>query len=127
LPALTAQELDDAIEGRSTLEQQAVPCTFDAQIPRSGDARRRRGHFARQRETVLTSGSPGARDTPSDAYDAHSAVIGSLGSATYSLAVPAIAALAGFTLHQQALVVDPAAGNPLGFVLSDAATAVVGL
>ena len=59
--------------------------------------------------------------------DAHEAVIGSLGSATYSLAVPASASLAGFILHQQALVLDPAAGNPLGLVMSDAATAVVGM
>ena len=33
----------------------------------------------------------------------------------------------GVILHQQALVLDPAAGNPLGMVMSDAATAVVGL
>ena len=59
--------------------------------------------------------------------DANEALIGSLGSATYSLAIPASAALAGFILHQQAVVLDPAAGNPLGLVMSDAATAVVGL
>ncbi|HZN38578.1 MAG TPA: hypothetical protein VFD82_07225 [Planctomycetota bacterium] len=59
--------------------------------------------------------------------DANHALIGALGSATYSLAVPASAALAGFILHQQALVLDPAAGNPSGLVMSDAATAVVGL
>ena len=59
--------------------------------------------------------------------DISDALIGALGSATYSLAVPASAALAGFILHQQALVFDPAAGNPQGLVMSDAATAVVGL
>jgi hypothetical protein len=59
--------------------------------------------------------------------DVSDALIGSLGSATYSLAVPASTALAGFILHQQALVLDPAAGNPVGLVMSDAATAVVGL
>jgi hypothetical protein len=53
-------------------------------------------------------------------------VIGSLGSATWSLPIPASAALAGFILHQQALVLDPAASNPSGLVMSDAATAVVG-
>jgi hypothetical protein len=36
-------------------------------------------------------------------------------------------ALAGFTLHQQAVVFDPAAFNPIGLVMSDAATAVVGM
>jgi hypothetical protein len=36
--------------------------------------------------------------------DVNDALIGSLGSATYSLAVPASAALAGFILHQQAVV-----------------------
>ena len=59
--------------------------------------------------------------------DANDALIGALGSATYSLAIPTTAALAGFILHQQAVVLDPAAGNPLGLVMSDAATAVVGL
>jgi hypothetical protein len=59
--------------------------------------------------------------------DANDAVIGSSGSATYSLAIPASAALAGFILHQQAVVLDPAASNPSGLVMSDAATAVVGL
>jgi hypothetical protein len=49
-----------------------------------------------------------------------------MGSATYALAVPASAALAGFILHQQALVLDPAAGNPSDLVMSDAATAVIG-
>jgi hypothetical protein len=59
--------------------------------------------------------------------DTNHALIGSLGSATHSLAIPASAALAGFLLHQQAVVLDPAASNPSGLVMSDAATAVVGL
>jgi hypothetical protein len=59
--------------------------------------------------------------------DANDALIGSLGSATCSLAIPASAALAGFMLHQQAVVLDALAGNPSGLVMSDAATAVVGL
>ena len=59
--------------------------------------------------------------------DAHEGLIGSLGLATYSLAIPASASLAGFILHQQALVLDPAAANPSGLVMSDAATAVIGL
>ena len=54
-------------------------------------------------------------------------LVGSTGSATFTFAAPASAALAGMLLHQQALVLDPAAGNPAGLVMSDAATAVVGL
>jgi hypothetical protein len=49
-----------------------------------------------------------------------------VGSATDSLAVPASAALAGFMLHQQAVVLDPWAGNPSGLLMSEAATAVIG-
>jgi hypothetical protein len=59
--------------------------------------------------------------------DVTDALIGSAGSATYSLAVPMSSALAGFILHQQAVVFDPAVSNPSGLVMSDAATAVVGL
>jgi hypothetical protein len=59
--------------------------------------------------------------------DVTDTLIGSSGSATYSLAVPMSPALAGFTLHQQAVVFDPAAFNPIGLVMSDAATAVVGM
>jgi hypothetical protein len=53
-------------------------------------------------------------------------VIGAGGSASFALAVPTSPSLAGLILHQQALVLDPAAGNPAGLVMSDAATAVVG-
>ena len=59
--------------------------------------------------------------------DATALLIGSAGSASYALTVPANAALVGLILQQQALVLDPAAGNPAGLVMSDAATAVVGL
>ena len=52
---------------------------------------------------------------------------GSAGSASYALAVPTNPALAGLILHLQALVPDTAAGNPAGLVVSDAATAVVGM
>ena len=54
-------------------------------------------------------------------------LIGSAGSAGFALAVPVNPSLAGMILHQQALVLDPAAGNPAGLVVSDAATVVVGL
>jgi hypothetical protein len=49
------------------------------------------------------------------------------GAANLVFAVPASPALAGLGMHQQALVLDTAAGNPAGLVMSDAATAVVGL
>jgi hypothetical protein len=59
--------------------------------------------------------------------DASILLIGTGLSASFALAVPATPSLAGLILHQQAVVLDPAAGNPAGLVMSDAATAVVGL
>jgi hypothetical protein len=59
--------------------------------------------------------------------DTNDLLLGSAGSANHVLAVPASGALAGLLLHEQALVLDPAAGNPAGLVVSDAATAVIGL
>ncbi|HEU4417931.1 MAG TPA: hypothetical protein VFT55_03275, partial [Planctomycetota bacterium] len=54
-------------------------------------------------------------------------VLGMGGSATFALAVPGLPALAGTILHSQAIVFDPAAWwNPVGLVMSDAATLVVG-
>jgi hypothetical protein len=47
-------------------------------------------------------------------------------AATFALAIPPIASLAGLSMHQQALVLDAAAPDPAGLVMSDAATAVVG-
>jgi hypothetical protein len=58
--------------------------------------------------------------------DISDALIGASGTATHALAIPASAAFAGFIVHQQALVLDAAAGNPSGLVMSDAATAVIG-
>jgi hypothetical protein len=52
---------------------------------------------------------------------------GAGGAARLLLAVPATPSFAGWQLHQQAVVLDPAAANPAGLVMSDAATAVVGL
>ena len=52
-------------------------------------------------------------------------VSGVAGAASFSLSIPATPALAGFELHTQAIVVDPAA-NAFGGVVSDAATATVG-
>lgn len=46
------------------------------------------------------------------------------GSAT--LLIPADPTLAGGLFHVQALIVDPTA-NPLGLVLSDAASALIGM
>jgi hypothetical protein len=53
-------------------------------------------------------------------------VAGSGGRAEQTLAIPNDPLLVGARFYHQALVLDPAAGNPLGAVMSDAATAVVG-
>jgi len=53
-------------------------------------------------------------------------LIGAGGTANYSVLIPNWPTLLGLTLHMQALVLDPAAGNPLGAVVSDAATARFG-
>jgi hypothetical protein len=53
-------------------------------------------------------------------------VFGSAGAAAYPLVVPSLPALAGVIVHNQAVVFDAAAGNGAGFVLSDAATLIVG-
>lgn len=42
------------------------------------------------------------------------------------LVIPSYVGLVGFVFHQQALVLDSSAGNPLGAVMSDSVTAVVG-
>lgn len=47
-------------------------------------------------------------------------------TATLQFAIPNQVALVGARFHQQAFVPDPAAGNPLQGVMSNAATAVVG-
>jgi hypothetical protein len=59
--------------------------------------------------------------------DTNDLLLGVSGVAIHALAVPASAALAGLILHQQVQVLDADAGNPTGFVMSDAATAVVGM
>jgi len=51
---------------------------------------------------------------------------GSSGSAIFTLGVPLNTAMVGLLAHQQAVVLDAAAHNPVLFVLSDAAVAVVG-
>jgi hypothetical protein len=59
--------------------------------------------------------------------DATRVVYGTGNSASFSLTVPNNPALIGVTIFQQALVLDPAAGNPAGAVVSDAARATVGV
>lgn len=68
-------------------------------------------------------GAPGcpAHVTP----DLLSLVTGAAGTASYSLAIPATANLAGFELHTQAVVFDGAV-NAFGAVVSSAATATLG-
>jgi len=58
--------------------------------------------------------------------DASTLLVGSGGTATFALAVPAASSLAGLLVHFQAVVLDPACGNAAGLVMSDAVTAVVG-
>jgi hypothetical protein len=58
--------------------------------------------------------------------DASVLLVGSGGSANCMLGVPALPALAGMLLYQQALVWDPSAANAAGLVMSDAATALIG-
>ena len=55
-----------------------------------------------------------------------SVVIGTAGFATFDLSIPAWPGLLGLQLHQQAVVPDAGAGNPLGAVMSEATTATVG-
>jgi hypothetical protein len=51
---------------------------------------------------------------------------GSKHQATLAFAIPNFLSLVGAVLHVQALVPDPAAGNPLGAVMSDAMTMTIG-
>ena len=53
-------------------------------------------------------------------------LVGTGGMATFPLAIPDLPSLVGARFFHQALVLDPAAGNALGAVASEAATAVVG-
>lgn len=57
--------------------------------------------------------------------DVATLIIGSGNRAVHQLAVPWALSLAGTRLFQQALVLDPAVGNPLGAVTSDAAEATL--
>lgn len=58
--------------------------------------------------------------------DAAVVLVGQNGVAEHRFTIPSDATLVGVRLHQQALVLDPAAGNPLGAVVSDAMTAILG-
>jgi len=53
-------------------------------------------------------------------------VVGTGGFADYRLPIPSNPMLVGVHFYQQALVLDPAAGNAFGGVMSDAAAGVVG-
>ncbi|MFY9342046.1 MAG: hypothetical protein WAT39_06135 [Planctomycetota bacterium] len=58
--------------------------------------------------------------------DATAVISGQGGQAVWNLPIPNVPSLVGIQFHNQALVLDPAAGNPMGAVVSDAATGVVG-
>jgi len=58
--------------------------------------------------------------------DFNALVLGSNGFADYRLRIPNVSGLVGVRFYQQALVLDPGAGNAFGAVMSDAAAAVIG-
>jgi hypothetical protein len=53
-------------------------------------------------------------------------VVGRQGARLMRVYIPPAPFLAGLRMYQQALVLDAAAGNPAGLVVSDAATVVIG-
>lgn len=53
-------------------------------------------------------------------------LVGAGGVATSTIGIPTLPTLEGLTFHEQAVVLDPSAGNPAGLVLSDAALVRVG-
>lgn len=53
-------------------------------------------------------------------------VLGTAGHAIYTLAIPPAPGLVGAAFFQQALVIDPGAGNAAGAVVSEAKAAVIG-
>jgi hypothetical protein len=69
-------------------------------------------------------GMPGC--TANVSPDVTTAVAGGGSSATWSFVVPSSPPLFGLRLYQQALVLDPNSGNPLGAVMSDAAALILG-
>ena len=58
--------------------------------------------------------------------DAVALLTGQWNRAKFSLPIPERAALVGLRFYQQAMVLDPGAGNPAGAVMSNAAEGVVG-
>ncbi|MBM4059946.1 MAG: hypothetical protein FJ265_02470 [Planctomycetes bacterium] len=58
--------------------------------------------------------------------DAVAFFAGSNGQATFAMPIPLVQSLVGVRFFQQAFVVDPGAGNPLGAVVSGAAEGVIG-
>lgn len=58
--------------------------------------------------------------------DATAILVGQGGQAVWRLPIPDVPSLVGLQFHNQALVLDPQAPNPLGLVVSDAATGIVG-
>jgi hypothetical protein len=58
--------------------------------------------------------------------DATAVLVGQQHQAQWTLPIPDLPSLVGLRFYQQALVLDPAAGNGFGAVVSDAAEGVVG-
>jgi hypothetical protein len=67
---------------------------------------------------------PGCTVYPS--LDSIAFAAGTGGQASHAFGIPNDSLLVGVQFVQQALVVDPAAGNPAGAVVSEAKTGVVG-
>jgi alpha-tubulin suppressor-like RCC1 family protein len=81
--------------------------------------------WTRMAPTNLASyGMPGciAQVNPDGVY----ALVGQNGVASYELGIPNLPSLVGAHFYNQAVVLDPSAGNALGAVVSDAAEGVIG-
>lgn len=74
--------------------------------------------------SLATLGMPGC--TWHTSLDAVGLLAGQNNQATWSLSIPDLPSLVGLQFYHQALVLDPAAGNSFGAVVSDVAQGVVG-
>lgn len=75
-------------------------------------------------QSLATLGMPGC--SLHVTADAAVVVTTTTGNARFQLPIPDVPALVGTHFFNQALILDPAAGNALGAVMSDAAEGVVG-
>jgi hypothetical protein len=71
-------------------------------------------------------GMPGCTAFNSVDLRAVQLVTGTAGHAERTVSIPLAVVLLGVRFHQQAMVLDPVAGNPMGAVMSDSTTGIVG-